>query len=125
MKPSNKKLSSGEIAIIHRSNFLRFVKFWNGRQTQRPVSSGEDNRWHHYTPDFLIRRNDGKCLLIEIKREHDRVHPIDGEQGRKAAATRKWVALNSDKLKYEMIFVSGDAVGYDEIRRSTDFTHGY
>ncbi|MDP3047218.1 MAG: DEAD/DEAH box helicase family protein, partial [Chloroflexota bacterium] len=24
---------------------------------------GEDNQWHRYTPDFLIRRKDGRCLI--------------------------------------------------------------
>ncbi len=28
---------------------------------------GEDGNWHRYTPDFVIRRKDGKCLIVEIK----------------------------------------------------------
>jgi len=28
---------------------------------------GEDGRWHRYTPDFVIRRRDGKHLIVEIK----------------------------------------------------------
>jgi type III restriction enzyme len=75
---------------------------------------GEDGDWHRYTPDFLIRRKDGKCLIVEIKSEDRKQHPTDGENGAKAMATRKWVGLNPDLLKYEMIFTSGEDIGYDQ-----------
>lgn len=76
---------------------------------------GEDNSWHRYTPDFIVRRKDGKCLIIEIKKERDRLHIIDGETGAKAVATQKWVGLNPDRLKYQMIFTDSDDVGYDQV----------
>jgi len=76
---------------------------------------GTDNKWHPYTPDFVIRRKDGKCLIIEIKKAHDREHPIDGEYGSKAIATQKWVDINPDCLKYQMIFVDRDEVGYEQL----------
>ncbi len=76
---------------------------------------GEDNSWHRYTPDFIVRRKEGKCLIVEIKKEHDRLHNIDGETGAKAIATQKWLGLNPDLLKYQMIFTSGDDVGYDHV----------
>jgi hypothetical protein len=82
---------------------------------------GDDGKWHRYTPDFVVRRKDGKCLIVEVKREHDRAHPIDGEQGRKAMATRKWVGLNPDRLKYQIIFTAGDTVGYDQTREAREF----
>ena len=75
---------------------------------------GEDGGWHRYSPDFVIRRKDGRCLIVEIKKEHDRSHPVDGENGLKAIATRKWVGLNPDLLKYEMIFTTGEEVGFDQ-----------
>ena len=79
---------------------------------------GEDNNWHRYTPDFVIRRKDGKCLIVEIKKEHDRLHIIDGENGAKAIATQKWVGLNPDKLKYQMIFTANDEIGYDQVYKA-------
>jgi type III restriction enzyme len=82
---------------------------------------GEDGGWHRYTPDFVIRRKDGKCLIIEIKREHDRLHPIDGENGAKAIATQKWAGLNPDKLKYQMIFTEDDEIGSDKTRMVRSF----
>ncbi|MBI2843977.1 MAG: DEAD/DEAH box helicase family protein [Armatimonadetes bacterium] len=80
-----------------------------------------DDTWHTYTPDFLIRRKDGRCYIVEVKREHDRTHAIDGEGGRKDLAIQKWVGLNPDKLKYELIFVKGDAVAHDETKDCREF----
>jgi len=82
---------------------------------------GEDNLTHHYTPDFIIRRKDGKCLIVEIKREHDRAHPVDGQNGRKAIATRRWADLNPDQLKYQMIFTSTESVAYDQLAEARSF----
>ena len=74
---------------------------------------GEDNRWHRYTPDFIIRRKDGRCLIIEIKAENQRHDPVHGEQGTKALAVRQWEKLNPDKLRYQMIFVKDDVLTRD------------
>jgi hypothetical protein len=35
---------------------------------------------------------------------------------RRAVATHAWADLNPDRLKYEMIFNSGDEVGYGQLR---------
>lgn len=77
---------------------------------------GEDNRWHRYTPDFVIRRKDGKHLVVEIKKEALR-HDIEGDlrrhgqgsapetlEGRKAVALKRWQELNPDELAYEVVF---------------------
>ena len=78
---------------------------------------GVDGRMHNYTPDFVVRlkarpeeRGNGKCLIVEIKSERERENEIDGENGAKAIATRKWESLNPDKLKYQMIFASGNSI---------------
>lgn len=85
---------------------------------------GVDGGWHRYSPDFLVRRKDGKCLIVEIKSEHEIDHPIDGREGAKAIATRKWAGLNPDRLKYEMIFTSSDQVGYDQLKSARSFLAG-
>jgi len=74
----------------------------------------DKGKWRRYTPDFVIRRKDGRVLIVETKREHDRSHPVDGEKGKKAMAMRRWEKLNPDRLKYEMIFTSTDQVGFDQ-----------
>lgn len=81
---------------------------------------GEDNRWHRYTPDFVIRRKDGKHLVVEIKKDAFR-NDIDGDfqrhakgaapettEGRKAVALKRWAELNPDELEYQVVFA--DAV---------------
>ena len=77
---------------------------------------GEDGRWHHYTPDFVLRRADGKHLVVEIKRdtfspdiEADLLRLSKGEEpqtqeGRKAVALKRWETLNPDKLTYHVMF---------------------
>ena len=82
---------------------------------------GEDDRWHRYTPDFIIRRKDGRCLIIEIKAERDRNHLIDGLEGTKALAVRQWTKLNPDRLRYEMIFVKDDVLTSDQTRDARKF----
>ncbi len=75
---------------------------------------GEDGRWHRYTPDFIIRRTDGRCLIVEIKDEDKRDHAIEGEKGAKAVAIRQWEALNPETVRYQMIFVREDVLTYGD-----------
>ena len=75
----------------------------------------DKGKWRRYTPDFVIRRKDGKVLIVEIKAERERHNAIDGEKGRKALALRKWEHLNPDRLRYEMVFTATDTVAYDEM----------
>jgi type III restriction enzyme len=81
----------------------------------------EDGKWHRYTPDFIIRLKDGKCLIVEIKAERDRTHAVNGENGRKAMALRQWENLNPDRLKYQMIFVDGSTVPHDQTEIAREF----
>lgn len=77
---------------------------------------GEDGRWHRYTPDFVLRRADGKHLVVEIKKDThspdinaDLARHAQGEEphtpeGRKAVALKRWEALNPEKLAYHVMF---------------------
>lgn len=80
---------------------------------------GEDGRWHRYTPDFIIRKKpakatdppgSGRVLIVEVKGANRRGDAVDGERGLKALAVREWEQLNTDRLKYEMIFTATDEV---------------
>ncbi len=84
----------------------------------------DKGNWRRYTPDFVIRRKDGKTLIVETKREHDREHPVDGERGRKAMELRKWEELDPKRLRYEMIFTPGETVSYDAMRTARAFVRG-
>ncbi len=75
-----------------------------------------DGKWRGYTPDFVLRRKDGRCLIIEVKSEQheagiqeDLKRDASGQspithEGIKAAALRRWTGLNTDRLKYEFVF---------------------
>ena len=83
----------------------------------------DKGKWRNYTPDFIIRRKppkggrrgSGKAIIVEVKAERERAHPVDGESGRKAMALRAWENLNPKRLQYEMIFTAGDTVGADQV----------
>lgn len=58
----------------------------------------EKGEWHSYTPDFLIRKKDGKSLIVEVK----------GKPYRNEAAEKRMKRLeeiNPDKLKYELLLL--------------------
>ena len=82
---------------------------------------GNDGRMHNYTPDFIIRRKDGKCLIVEVKRERERDDGIDGENGAKALATRKWGGLNPNRLKYQMILTPTESIGAEDMIQVQSF----
>lgn len=96
---------------------------------------GDDGRWHRYTPDFVLRRADGKHLVVEIKRDSfspdikgDLARLGRGEapqtlEGKKAVALKAWEGLNPDKLAYHVMFADTDLKheGYAQVR---DFIRG-
>ncbi len=81
----------------------------------------DEGRWRRYTPDFVIRLKPeeggkpgtGKTIIVEIKAERQRRHPVDGEHGRKAMALRRWENLDPRRLRYEMVFTDTDAIPRD------------
>lgn len=89
----------------------------------------DKGKWRRYTPDFIIRKKPktggrrglGKVFIVEIKREHDHAHPVDGENGKKAMALRRWERLNPDRLAYQMIFTDTDTVAADALRAVRQF----
>jgi len=93
---------------------------------------GEDARWHRYTPDFVIRRKDGKHLIIEVKKDslsaainndldrHAQGEPALTPEGRKAVALKRWEELNPDVLHYQLIFAS-DSLAQDALDETQAF----
>ncbi len=87
-----------------------------GKTDLRAEYLGDDGRWHTYTPDFVLRRADGKHLVVEVK--NDKLSPdIDADmarhalgkaaqtlEGRKAVALKRWEQLNPDRLSYHVMF---------------------
>lgn len=78
------------------------------------------DRWRRYTPDFVVRTKDGRVVIAEVKAERERAHPVDGENGRKAMAVRRWQELNPDRLKYQMVFTSTDSISRSDLSATVE-----
>ena len=59
--------------------------------------------------------------VLQIKCEYDRAHPVDGENGKKAMALRRWENLNPDRLRYQMIFTPTATVTADQMQEAMRF----
>jgi hypothetical protein len=59
-------------------------------------------------------------IIVEIKMERLRTDEIDGERGLKAAKIREIQGLNSDKLKYEILFTDEDKIGFEDMQTIRD-----
>jgi hypothetical protein len=126
---SNPELHFFETLVEHLSLHSEDVEdiYFTGALTDPRKSDffveyrGEDNRWHRYTPDFIIRRKDGRCLIVEIKGENMRQDPVNGERGAKALAIRQWEKLNPNKLRYQIIFVKNDVLTYEGSANARQF----
>ncbi|MDD5689791.1 MAG: hypothetical protein PHQ76_05910, partial [Caldisericia bacterium] len=70
----------------------------------------KNGKWHNYSPDFLIRKKNGKMLIVEIKGE-----PFKDKQ--KEKEMRQVENLNPDRLKYEILETNRDELGFDEMEK--------
>ena len=79
---------------------------------------GKDGKWHNYTPDFLIKKKNGKMLIVEIKSE-----PFRDEA--KEKAIREIEGLNPDRVKYEILITDRDEIGFENINKIKEEIYGY
>lgn len=79
---------------------------------------GKDAKYHNYTPDFLIKRKNGKMLIIEIKAERFKDEA-------KEKAVREIEGLNPDKLKYEILMTDRDEIGFENINKVREAIYEY
>jgi hypothetical protein len=87
-----------------------------GKTDLRAEYLGDDGRWHTYTPDFVLRRADGKHLVVEVKNDkfspdistdlarHAQGQAPQTQEGRKAVALKRWEQLNPERLSYHVMF---------------------
>jgi len=66
--------------------------------------------WHNYTPDFLIRKKNGKMLIVEIKGE-----PFKDKQ--KEKEMRQVENLNPERLKYEILETTRAKLTFGELEK--------
>jgi hypothetical protein len=86
---------------------------------------GKDDRWHTYTPDFLIRRKDGKVLIIEVKMDKLKGDDVEGEKGLKALKLREIQGLNPDNVKYEILFTGKSDIGFANVNKVREAIYEY
>lgn len=79
---------------------------------------GKDGRWHNYTPDFLIKKKNGKMLIVEVKAETFRDES-------KEKAIKEIEGLNPDKLKYEILITDSDEIGFENINKVKEAIYKY
>ena len=62
--------------------------------------------------------------LREMRRQRQATLGAIIVEGRKAVALKRWEKLSPKRLKYRIIFATGEAIGYNQIETARDFTEG-
>ena len=78
---------------------------------------GSDGKWHNYTPDFLIRKKNGKIIIVEIKGEPFKIEEVE-------KVMREIEGLNPDKVKYEILETERDTLKFGEFERIKKLIYG-
>ena len=74
----------------------------------------KDGKWHNYAPDFLIRKKDGKMLIVEVKAEDRREAD---KTKRKEKAMREIEGLNREAVRYEIVETERDTVKFSDLEK--------
>jgi hypothetical protein len=94
---------------------------------------GVDGRPHRYVPDFLLRKKDGRCLIVEIKDARweepvgqDMERAEQGQEalsveGRKLIALDRWTQLSPAQLAYHVVFASNENIPHDDLSTISRF----
>lgn len=77
----------------------------------------KDGKWRTYTPDFVIRKKNGRVLIVEIKGDIFRDET-------KEMAMRELEHLNPDKLKYEILLTKTDEIGFENVNKIKNWIYG-
>lgn len=78
---------------------------------------GVDEKWHTYTPDFLIRKKDGRIIIVEVKGE-----PYKNEEVEKAM--RVIEELNPERVKYVILETEKDTLKFGEFEKIKQLIYG-
>ena len=84
----------------------------------------DKGEWKNYTPDFIIKKKDGKILIVEVKKERNREDHIEGEKGLKAMALHELENLNPEQIKYTMLFTPNEYIGINNIKTTKKWIYG-
>ena len=79
---------------------------------------GEDKRYHHYFPDFVLVKKTGEFYIVEVKSEKDRG---DKTVQAKQKAVEKLQKIQSEKFKYQVVYTDTSDVGVADMKPITDW----
>lgn len=79
---------------------------------------GEDKRYHLYFPDFVVVKKTGEFYIIEVKSQHKQ---DDKTVEAKKKAVERLRAMQPDKFRYQVIYVSANVVEVEETRPLKDW----
>ena len=74
-------------------------------------------KWRNYTPDFVIKKKNGKILIVEIKGEVFRDET-------KEMAIRELENLNPNTLKYEVVLTKEEEIGFENVQKVKSWIYG-
>ncbi len=84
--------------------------------------SGVDGRRHNYFPGFVIVRENGEFLVVEVE---DWGMRDDETVRRKAKVVERFAKLETSKFDYRIVYAKSGRVGPGEMRKATDWIrHG-
>jgi type III restriction enzyme len=95
---------TGSITDLKKTDFLFEYKDKNGK-------------WRMYTPDFVIRKKDGRTLIVEVKGEVFKDETKD-------MAMKKMENLNPDKLKYVLLVAKDSEIGFENKQKVMRWIYG-
>jgi len=95
---------TGSITDLKKTDFLFEYKDKNGK-------------WRMYTPDFIIRKKDGRILIVEVKGEVFKDETKD-------MAMKKMENLNPDKLKYVLLVTKDSEIGFENKQKVMRWIYG-
>ncbi len=79
---------------------------------------GDDKRYHHYFPDFVIVKKTGEFYIIEVKAESQRDNKtVDA----KRKAVERLQRMQPDKFRYNVVYTSVTTISTTEIKLITDW----
>ena len=71
---------------------------------------GKDGKMHNYTPDFLIKKKDGRVIIVEIK---GKIFRKEEEE----MLIKELENINPEKLKYEILLIDNNRLSFEQINR--------
>jgi len=74
-------------------------------------------KWHSYTPDFVLIKNDDTILIVEVKGD-----PYKDEQ--KEKALKEFEETNKDKIKYHIISTDKEQVNFNDYKKVDSWIYG-